>query len=79
MGSYYVLKGHSASSQIGIILVESIQNQMVLKMIRWGRLVRQSRSSQEAKSLKTRVKGTVQPLYQWGSIRGSKTGGQWAE
>jgi hypothetical protein len=35
-------------------------DQMVLEMIRRGRLVRWSSSSVEAKSLKTRVKGTVQ-------------------
>jgi hypothetical protein len=34
-------------------------DQMVLKMIRWERLVWQSCSSAEAKGLKTRVKGTV--------------------
>ncbi len=33
--------------------------QMFLEMIRWGRLVWQSRSSAETKSLKTMVKGTV--------------------
>ncbi len=34
-------------------------DQMVLEMIRQGRLVRYSSSSAEAKSLKIRVKGTV--------------------
>jgi hypothetical protein len=35
------------------------EEQMVLEMIRWGRLVWQSWSSAKTKSLKTRVKGTV--------------------
>jgi hypothetical protein len=35
---------------------------MVLEMIRLGRLVRQSRNSAAAKSLKTRVKETVRLL-----------------
>jgi hypothetical protein len=34
-------------------------DQMLLKMIRWGRLVRKSRSSAEATSRKTRVKESV--------------------
>jgi hypothetical protein len=35
MGSYYTLKGHPASSQGGQVH----SDQMVLEMIRWGRLV----------------------------------------
>jgi hypothetical protein len=50
--------------------------QMVLKMIRQGRLVQRTRSSAEAKSLKTRVKGTVRLPRQLDSSRGSQTGGQ---
>jgi hypothetical protein len=39
-------------------------DQMILKMIGPGRLARYSQSSAEAKSLKTRVKRTVQLLLQ---------------
>jgi hypothetical protein len=53
--------------------------QMVLKMIKQGRLVPKSRSSAEAKSLETSVKGTVQLLLQWDSSWGGHTRGQGAE
>jgi hypothetical protein len=52
---------------------------MVLEMIRQGMLVQQSRSSAEAKSLNTKVKGTIWLPLQWGSSQGSQTGGQRAE
>jgi hypothetical protein len=50
--------------------------QMVLEMIRQGRLVQRTRSSAEAKSLKTRVKGTVRLPCQLDSSRGGQTGGR---
>ncbi len=53
--------------------------QLVLEMIRQGRLVQRSRSSAEAKSLKTRVKGTVRLPLQLDSSQGGQTGGQGAE
>jgi hypothetical protein len=43
-------------------LDQAHSDQMVLEMIRRGRLVQWSRSSAEAKSLKARVKGTVRLL-----------------
>jgi hypothetical protein len=52
-------------------------DQMVLEMIRRGRLVRLSRCSAEAKSLKNKVKGTVWLLLQSDISRGGLTGGQW--
>ncbi len=54
----------------GIIGIESTQ--MVLKMIRRGRLVGQS--SAEAKSLKTKGQGTVRLPPQWATAKAARLG-----
>ncbi len=51
-------------------------DQTVLKMIRQGKLVQQSRSSGGVKSHTIRVKGTVRLLLQWDNSLGGQAGGQ---
>ncbi len=67
MGSYYAIKGHSAASQRGIILVESTQIRWFSRLSGRGRLVRRPRVSKlrlkglsDAHSNETAVEAAIQ-------------------